>query len=88
MADATRKTEKTYWLDRSENVTKLYRTVWGIGIILVAADLVIHRHEELGFAAWFGFYAAYGFGACVTLVVTAKALRRVLMRPENYYDER
>jgi hypothetical protein len=78
--------DKKYWLDDPKNVTKLYRTVWVIGIILVACDLVVHKHEELGFAMWFAFFAVYGFVACVTLVVTAKALRRVLMRPEDYYE--
>jgi len=87
MAD-TPKTEKTYWLDRSENVTKLYRTVWAIGIALVAAGLAVHWHEEFTFANWFGFFAIFGFVACVTLVVSAKGLRRLVKRPEDYYDER
>jgi hypothetical protein len=86
MTDSTDPIEKTYWLDRSENVTKLYRAVWAIGIVLVAAGFAVHWHEDFGFAGWFGFYAAYGFFACVALVVTAKALRRVLMRPEDYYE--
>jgi hypothetical protein len=28
----------------------------------------------------------YGFVACVLLVLTAKALRRLLKRPEDYYE--
>ena len=78
--------ERKYWLDRSENVTKLYRTVWGGGIALLVAELFLHKHEELGFAAWFGFFALFGFVACVGLVLTAKALRRILRRPEDYYE--
>ena len=78
--------QRKYWLDRSENVTKLYRGVWAIGIALIVADLFIHKHEEFGFARWFGFYALFGFVACVTLVITAKALRRILMRHEDYYE--
>ena len=34
----------------------------------------------------FGFYGLFGFVACVALVLIAKQLRRVLMRPEDYYD--
>jgi hypothetical protein len=78
--------EKEYWLDRSANVTRLF---WGLAAacaLLVAVDLVLHRHEEFDFAARFGFYAAYGFLACVALVLAAKQLRRVLMRDEDYYD--
>jgi hypothetical protein len=80
---------KQYWLDRSENVTKLYRGLWAVGLLLLAADLVVHRHEEFGWAGWFGFYAVYGFCACVALVLAAKEiLRRLVMRPEDYYDDR
>jgi len=78
---------KQYWLDRSENVTKIYRGLWTVGLLLLAADLLMHRHEEFGWAGWFGFYAAYGFFACVALVLAAKEiLRRLVKRPEDYYD--
>jgi len=77
---------KQYWLDRSANVTRLYRGLWVVGIALLALDLFLHKHEEFSFAAWFGFYGVYGFLACVALVLIAKQLRRVLMRPEGYYD--
>jgi hypothetical protein len=75
-----------YWLDRSANVTRLYRGLWVIGIALLALDLLLHKHEEFSFAAWFGFYGIYGFLACVALVLVAKQLRRVLMRAEDYYE--
>ena len=78
--------DKRYWLDSPGNVTKLYRALWAVGLALVAAELVLHRHEELAFATAFGFYALYGFFACVALVLAAKALRRVLKRPEDYYE--
>jgi hypothetical protein len=80
--------QKRYWLDRTENVTKLYRGLWAAGIVLVLAELFVYKHEDLAIAGWFGFYALFGFVACVILVVTAKTLRRVLKRPEDYYDER
>lgn len=78
--------EKPRWLDKSENVRKLYLTVWAIGIVLLVLDLVIHRHPETQFDGWFGFYCIFGFVACVSLVITAKGLRRILMRPEDYYE--
>ena len=77
---------RKYWLDRSENVTKLYRGLWVTGIALLALDLFLHKHEEFDFAAWFGFYGVFGFVACVVLVLIAKNLRRVLMRSEDYYE--
>ena len=42
---------------------------------------------DFGFDGWFFFYAVYGFVACVALVLAAKVLRRVVMRPEDYYDQ-
>lgn len=77
---------KRYWLDQPANVTRLYRGLWTVGALLVILDLVVHRHAEAGFDGWFGFYGLYGFIACVALVLTAKLLRRAVMRPEDYYD--
>ena len=77
---------KKYWLDRSENVTRLYRGLWAAGVALLGIDVLVHKHEEFDFSAWFGFYAVYGFFACVALVLTAKKLRGVLKRAENYYE--
>jgi hypothetical protein len=57
-----------------------------IGALLVLADLVVHRHAEIGFDGWFSFYGLYGFVACIALVLAAKLLRRVVMRREDYYD--
>ncbi len=78
--------KKHYWLDHPENVSLLYRGLWILGALLLLLDLVIHRHAETGFDGWFGFYGLYGFFACVVLVLAAKLLRRVVMRPEDYYD--
>ena len=86
MSEPKIENEKPRWLDKSENVKKLYLTVWAIGIVLLVLDLVIHRHPETRFDGWFGFYCIFGFVACVSLVITAKGLRRLLMRPEDYYE--
>ena len=80
---------KRYWLDDPANVTMLYRGLWVIGTFLALLDLIVRRHDEIGFANWFGFFALYGFVACVALVLAAKhLLRKALMRPEDYYDDR
>jgi hypothetical protein len=77
---------KRYWLDSPRNITRLYWGLWTVGIALVLAELFVSKHEDLAFAEWFGFYALFGFAACVALVLTAKVLRRVLRRPEDYYE--
>lgn len=77
---------KRYWLDSHDNVTKLVRGLYVVCLVLVLFDLVMGRHEEFGFAEWFGFYGGFGFVACVGLVLAAKAMRRIVMRSEDYYD--
>ena len=78
--------DKVYWLDSHRNVRKLYLGLWAVGLALVVLDFVVRRHDEIGFAEMIGFYAAYGFVACVALVLTAKGLRRLLERREDYYE--
>lgn len=77
---------KTYWLDRKENVTKVYWAIWIVCGVLLLIDPLIHEHEEFGFAEWFGFFGFFGFVACFGLVLAAKMLRRVIARPEDYYE--
>ncbi len=77
---------KTYWLDRPLNVRKVYLGLWLFGLAWFLPDFFLEKHEDLDFASTLGFYALYGFVACVALVLTAKALRRILMRPEDYYE--
>lgn len=80
------KDEKKYWLDDPRNVRKIYIGLWLFGLAWLIPDFFLDKHEDVGFAATVGYYAAYGFFACVALVLTAKALRRILMRHEDYYD--
>jgi hypothetical protein len=68
------------------SVEWVYRVALVLGVLLAAADLLVHRHAEAGFDDSFAFYAVYGFVACVALVVAAKWLRRAVMRREDYYD--
>lgn len=74
------------WIDRPRNVRKLYLGLWAFGALLALLDLVVERHAEAGLDGLLGFYALYGFIACVALVLAAKGLRRLVMRSEDYYD--
>ena len=51
-------------------------------------ELLIDKHVETEVERWFGFHGFFGLVACVGLVLAAKLLRRVISRPENYYDDR
>jgi len=77
--------------DDPRNVKRVIGGLVVVCVVLIALDLVLHRHPSFSpgsFPAegWFGFYAIYGFVACVLLVLVAKEMRKLLMRGEDYYD--
>lgn len=80
--------EKKYWLDDLANVRKLLYGLYAVCGVLIVLDLAYHKHAILAFEGWFGFYGVYGFVACVLLVLSAKLLRRLIARPQDYYDSR
>ena len=79
--------EKPRFLDNFDNVKKLVRAFVLICAALFLFDLLYERHGEHPWEGLFGFYAIFGFVACVALVLGAKLMRKVLMRPEDYYDD-
>ncbi len=78
--------EKSYWLDRPANVNKLVYGFYVLCAVILAIDVFVPKHGPFAIEHAFGFYGVFGFFACVALVLIAKQLRRVLMRPEDYYD--
>ncbi len=72
--------------DNPRNVRWLVRGLMIACVVLFGLDLVIHRHLEHPWEAVFGFYGLYGFVACVLLVLLAKEMRKLIMRPEDYYE--
>ena len=78
--------EPEYWLDSKANVDKLVLGFYIICGLLFAIDLFISRHALFEIEHLPGFYAIFGFVACVALVLLAKVLRLLIMRPEDYYD--
>jgi hypothetical protein len=66
--------------------SRWFQVYAGVCALLLALDLVHHRHVAHPWEALTGFYGVYGFVACVALVLAARALRKVLMRREDYYD--
>ena len=78
--------EKTYLFDKPRNVSRLLLGFYVICGGLFLADFIAHRHTAHPWEGIPGFYAIYGFVACVVLVLIAKEMRKVLMRKEDYYD--
>jgi len=68
-----------------------FRFWWiGFGVLLLLSllpDCFIHHHAHFGFEDYFGFYAGYGFGVGIALVVIAKVMGIFLRRKDTYYDQ-
>lgn len=80
--------EKRHLFDNPRNVRIVIYALYVVCAVLVALDLVIHRHAEYAVEGWFGFYGFYGFVACVFLVLAAKEMRKAVRREETYYDDK
>ncbi len=79
------------WLARPSSIRLLWKVLWGVLALTVAAQLVIKIKGFFGADDWFAFGAVYGFLACVAMVLVAKGLGYLIKRDENYYaaeDER
>ncbi len=77
---------KRYWLDDMRNVHKLFWWLVGLCVLLFLADAFYDKHVVFGFEKWFGFFGLFGFTVSFALVLTARELRKILMRDEDYYD--
>ena len=78
--------EKRYLFDDPRNVNRLLYGFYGVCVVLLGLDFFLHRHISHSWEGLAGFYALFGFVACVVLVLVAKEMRKVVMRDEDYYD--
>ncbi|MCB1972114.1 MAG: hypothetical protein R3D03_18600 [Geminicoccaceae bacterium] len=78
--------DRQWWLDQPGNVNKIVYALVSICVLLFFADALYQKHGYFGIEHFFGFYGVYGFVVCVGLVLVAKWMRLILMRPEDYYD--
>lgn len=73
-------------LDEPRNVRRVVFAVYLVCGLLLLADLLYSKTPHFSFERWFGFYPVFGFVVSFTLVLTAKQLRRLLRRDEDYYE--
>lgn len=78
--------EKKHFFDRPENTRRFFNTFYVICGLLVLAEIFVDRHTEHPWEALFGFHALWGFASFWFLVLVAKQMRKLLIRPEDYYD--
>ncbi len=79
--------QNNHLFDKPANVRWVLRLLAILCALLFGADFVYHRHVIHSWEGFWGFYALFGFVACVVLVLVAKEMRKVLMRREDYYDD-
>lgn len=72
--------------DDPKNVKMFLRGFWILAAVVAVVDFAVHRHVEHPLERIPTFYALYGFVGVGALIFLSKALRRVVMRPEDYYD--
>ncbi|MEM7050949.1 MAG: hypothetical protein AAF604_14870 [Acidobacteriota bacterium] len=78
--------ERPRWVDDPKNVDKIVYGLYIVCALLVLADLFYDKHPHFAFEGWIGFFGFLGFLGSVGLVFAAKALRKLLMRRDDYYD--
>lgn len=72
--------------DDPGNVNKVFWGLCAVCGLLLAAELLVHRHPHFEWEGWHFFYAGFGFAAFWCIVIAGKHLRKILWRPEDYYD--
>jgi hypothetical protein len=79
--------EELGMFDKPRNVKRLLIIFFSLTGAMLGIDFFYHKHAIFPWEEYFGFYAVYGFVACVILVIVAKYfLRPLVMRKEDYYD--
>ena len=63
------------------------RLLLAIGAVLVVLEFIVHRHGEITLEDLPLFPAVYAFFVCIFIVVGGIWLRKIAMRPEDYYDD-
>jgi hypothetical protein len=76
------------WLDEPRNLTWMVYGLAGLCALALLADFFYAKHPHFAVERLPGFYAVYGFVVSTALVLTAKQLRRLLRRDEDYYEQR
>lgn len=75
-----------HWLDKPQNIQKLWRGFLLVLVLTVVAELFVDLHPHFEIEGWMGFNAAYGFSTCLLMIVAAKLLGVLFKRPDTHYE--
>lgn len=92
MADHNQKTdEKPGWAD-TEGFRKIFLGFLIVSSLLAAAAGFVadwhNPHPHFDVEGWGVFFALWGFGAFMFIVLVGQHLRKLVGRDEKYYEER
>ncbi|HPF28320.1 MAG TPA: hypothetical protein P5528_04525 [Steroidobacteraceae bacterium] len=76
-----------HWLVRARTVRWLWVLFVAVLVTTLALQLLVKVKGHFAFDQWLGFGAAFGFFACVAMVLVAKVLGRLLKRDERFYGD-
>lgn len=74
------------WLYRPRTLKGLFWALVLACALLGLADFAYHRHAVFGFEEFPVAYGIFGFVSFVGIIFAGRALRRLIMRDEDYYD--
>jgi|TARA_Y100000294_G_scaffold178064_1_gene207092 hypothetical protein len=75
------------FFDNPKNVKRFIKLFYGVCLTLLIINFFVPTHGHFFWEERLGFYAVYGFVACVILVLAAKyILRPFVKRRKDYYD--
>lgn len=86
MATHTDSNRTAHLFDRPRNVRRVRWGLYSLCVLALVLDFVVHRHVSHPWERLPEFYPLYGFAGCVVLVLAARGLRRLVMRPPDYYE--
>lgn len=76
-----------HWLDDPRHVKQLWRGFLVVLALTVLAGFFVDLHPHFEIESWPGFNAAFGFFACLLMILVAKGLGLLLKRPDTHYAE-
>ncbi len=86
-ADGAKAADKHAILGTKSRDNIVLYVLYAIAAVSLIGDFVIHRHVGHPWEALPEFYPLYAFVSIIVLIFSAKALRKLVMRPEDYYDD-
>jgi uncharacterized membrane protein len=73
-------------IERSAIPSRVLYALAVLAAIAVAADFLYTKSPAFAWQGWAAFYGGFAFAACIVFALIARVLRRLLARPEDYYE--